>query len=613
MSCSVRRFLPLAATPLLLVLSSVSVRAQATLPTGFSDESMVTGLDQPVGMAFLPDGRMLVTEQVTANVLLIRFGPPVVTTTILTVPNVITTGGEQGLLGVAVDPGWPARPYIYLHYDHSGSVIYISRFTVAGDLSFTGSGSLTIDPATRFDIVNDLPDQATNHNGGTLRFGPDGMLYSSLGDDGGGCPAQDLTVLIGKILRLKVSGLPAGAGTATRAQITPSDNPFVSNANANAKLVYCFGLRNPFRFAIDPQTGNLAIGDVGEVTQEEVDYVSTPGANLEWPIKEGFSLGPSSCGGVDMSRFVDPIYAYDHTNRMAVIGGPIYRRPVPGVHRFPAGYDGDIFFNEYYQGFMRRLHLSAGTWALAPAPGQPNSEDWATGMEHVSDYLVGSTGALWYCKQSDAAYGSATGEIRRIVSGSGGTSGPSISLVNASPGGDGQSCTIRWATDVASTSRVDYGLSPGTLDLNVVQATAVVSHNVALTGLTPTTTYYFRVTSSASGGSTTFPDPAAAPSSFVTPVPSASPHLLEPYPSPAIGSATLSFDLARAARVSLSLYDLRGERIRTLIDGESRPAGTQIEPWDGRDGDGRDVPAGIYFVRLEVEGVRQEQRFALFR
>jgi hypothetical protein len=284
------------------------------------------------------------------------------------------------------------------------------------------------------------------------------------------------------------------------------------------------------------------------------------------------------------------------------------------LYRFPAGYEGDIFLSEYYLGFMRRLHGSGTNWAIAATvAGQPNATDWATGLVHVSDYLVEGTGALWYCKQSNATYTSGTGEIRRIVFGSGTTSGPTVSVVTASPGADGQTCSIRWVTDVASTSQVDFGLDPATLDQNVAQAAPVTSHAIALTGLTPTTIYYYRVTSSATGGSTTFPDPVDPPASFTTPVPSASPRLLEPYPSPAIGGTTLSYSLARAARVSLVLYDLRGDKIRTLVDGETRTAGTQAEPWDGRDDDGHDAPAGVYFARFEVEGVRQEQRFALIR
>src|SRR5262245_38798696 len=253
--------------------------AQYAVPTGFTDELVIGGLSQAVGMTFLPDGRLLVVEQVSAKIRLVVNGAFATPDPVITVPNVNTFGGEQGLLGIAVDPGWPARPYIYIHYDHTGNTnIWISRYTVAGDLAFSGSGNLTIDPATRYDILTDIPDIQLNHNGGTLRFGPDGMLYDSIGDDATSCAAQDFTSLAGKILRLDVSGLPAGGGgPPAKSAITPADNPYVGMSNANAKLIGYLGLRNPFRFAIDQTNGAVMVGDVGENAREEIDYVTTLG------------------------------------------------------------------------------------------------------------------------------------------------------------------------------------------------------------------------------------------------------------------------------------------------------------------------------------------------
>ncbi|MEK7330348.1 MAG: PQQ-dependent sugar dehydrogenase, partial [Candidatus Eisenbacteria bacterium] len=162
-----------------LALSAPVARSQSVVPTGFSDQQMMSGLDYPVGMAFLPDGRLLVIEQKTATVQLVIFGAITVASPILTVPEVNTSGAEQGLLGIAVDPGWPTYNYIYLHYDHAGdSKLRISRFLVTGDLNFTGGGNLAISPTSRYDVLADIPDLAPNHNGGTLRFGPDGMLYA---------------------------------------------------------------------------------------------------------------------------------------------------------------------------------------------------------------------------------------------------------------------------------------------------------------------------------------------------------------------------------------------------------------------------------------------------
>jgi len=124
-----------------------------------------------------------------------------------------TTDDEQGLLGIAVDPGWPARPYLYIHCDDaSGAFLRVSRYTATGDLAFATDGHLAVDPATRYDLLNRLPDNAPNHNGGTVRFGPDGMLYVSLGDDMDTARRRTRRSWWGKILRLDVTRLPPGAG-----------------------------------------------------------------------------------------------------------------------------------------------------------------------------------------------------------------------------------------------------------------------------------------------------------------------------------------------------------------------------------------------------------------
>jgi glucose/arabinose dehydrogenase len=390
-------------------------RGQLTLPPDFADDLILGAIAQPVGMAFLPDGRLLFTERANARIRLIVNDAIAAVDPVITVPNVESAGGEQGLLGIAADPGWPARPYLYIHYDYSGSpTIRISRYTVGGDLAFTGDGSLTIDPLTRYDILTDIPDNASNHNGGTLRFGPDGKLYVSLGDDASSCQAQNLTVLAGKILRLDISGLPGGGGgPPAKSLITPADNPYVGNANANARLVGYWGLRNPFRFAIDPATGNLVIGDVGQSTEEELDYVSALGRNFQWPIYEGEVPGPTTCAGVDSTTFTDPILAYPRTQGQAVNGGVIYRRPAVGANRFPPEYDGDIFYCDFYKPYVRRLKQTGGVWAPAFTTGQPNANDWATGSIYVSDWLTAPNGSLWYCVLFSAG-GAGPGQLRRI-------------------------------------------------------------------------------------------------------------------------------------------------------------------------------------------------------
>ena len=389
--------------------------AQAAVPTGFQDQLVVGGLSLPTGIAFLPDGRLLIVEQSTARIRLIVNGALAVIDPVATVPGV-RSGGERGLLGIAPDPGFPARPYVYVHCnDASAFVVRITRFTVGGDLSFTGNGGLTIDPATRFDVIASIPDVNSIHNGGTVRFGPDGMLYASFGEDGMGCAAQDTSGLRGEILRLDVSHLPPGAGGPPQpALITPPGNPF-PNGGLNARLIWAFGLRNPFRFQIDPLNGALLIGDVGENSWEEVDRAPAGGLDFGWSRFEGPASLDPSCTLTEPASA--PIHAYYRNGtEAAIVGGPLYRAPGGAASPFPGEYDGDYFFSDYYQGFLRRLKGSGTSWLVAPTvPGQPDTAHWATGMQFVSDYAVGPDGSLWYCRQCTGGSCTGSGAIRRIV------------------------------------------------------------------------------------------------------------------------------------------------------------------------------------------------------
>jgi len=415
--------MPLALAALLLFAGAA--RAQVTVPEGFQDRLVASGLSVPVGMAWLPDGRLLVIEQKSAKVRLLVNGA--LGADLATIDDVRISHGEQGLLGIAVDPGWPARPYVYIHCDdNTAPVIRVSRYTVTGDLDFSGSGALSIDTATRYDLIDDIPDIFGNHNGGTLRFGPDGMLYGSFGDDEGLCLA--LTPgLRGVILRLDVSRLPPGAGgPPPRALIAAPGNPFPAVPDSNALLVWAHGLRNPFRFGIDPASGALLIGDVGQNSIEEVDYAASGGLNFGWPRWEGSITGPNPECPAPGAIF--PVAEYGRSEGSSVIGGGIYRRPAGATGEgFPASYDGDGFFSDYYSGNLWRLTRDGGVWRIAdPAPGQPSASHWGEGFTTASDWLIGPEGALWYVRQGG-------GQIRRIVSTTAPDTTPPLSVTFARP------------------------------------------------------------------------------------------------------------------------------------------------------------------------------------
>jgi glucose/arabinose dehydrogenase len=405
-----RRVAPLLRVLVCLVAFVPRAHAQASVPDGFRDSLIIGGMNLPTGIAFLPDGRLFVTEQYTARLRLVVNGAFGATDPVLTVPNV-ATGCEQGLLGVAIDPAWPAKPYIYLVLDElNTSVLRIVRYTVAGDLDFTGNGALTISGSSARVILRGMRDQACNHNGGTLRFGNDGMLYASFGEDASRCLAQNPTNLAGVILRLDVSNVPAGGGPAPLwASITPSNNPFAAAPDSASRLVWAYGLRNPFRFQVDKADGVLYISDVGESTYEEMDRAAVGGLNFGWPVWEGPLAQSPPCGLNGTATA--PITYYDRSSQggAAIICAGIYRKPTGASNPFPAAYEGNLFYSDYYTGDLRRLTGSGNSWAIAASvPGQPNPNYWATGLWDASDYATAPTsGALWYCSQGG-------GQIRAI-------------------------------------------------------------------------------------------------------------------------------------------------------------------------------------------------------
>jgi len=394
--------------------------AATTVPDDFQDNLIINGLNQPVGFTFLPDGRLLFIEQVNARIRLLVNGAIGANDPLVTVPSVNTSGNERGLLGIDVDSGWPGRPYIYVYYSHSGTnTNYLSMFTVTGDLSDPNSDNLAISAASRYDLLTDIPDNAYNHNGGTCRFGTDDMLYVSMGDDATQCTAQETDDLRGMILRLDVSTMPgSGSGPPPKADITPSDNPFTGDANTN--LVFCYGLRNPFRFNVDRVSGDLYIADVGLGSYEEVD-LATGGENFGWPFREGPMIRePGGCdepGGPGGTDYDDPIHYYNRSGFSASVVSATYYRPenFPADSSFPPEYNGNCFYVEYYQGWMVRIKDTGSSWEVAdPVAGQPSNDHWATGLDGASDFLVGPDGAIYYCRQYGDGGGGSGGSLRRI-------------------------------------------------------------------------------------------------------------------------------------------------------------------------------------------------------
>lgn len=383
-------------------LCAAAVSAQ-TPPAGFADELVWSGLSVPTGMAFFPDGRIAVCEQFSAAVK-IR-STTGTTATMVTVPGV-STGSERGLLSVCVDPQFPTRPYVYTWYSRSSPAnMVLSMWTASGaGLSDPTSSAVTL--ANQYILIGDSPDGAFNHNGGTIRFGADGLLYLSIGDDATSCNAQNLDIISGCMLRLDVSTMPGvGTGPPAKSSLFPAaGNPWNTGSD-NRKLHYLKGLRNPFRFHIDHPTGEIFIADVGQNAWEEIDQAPAGGgSNFGWPwFEANASYLPASCGGQGAVVVTAPIASINHSTGAASIMSLGRYRTGAGSFDFGAGYDGDYFYVDYYEGTVRRLDWNGSSFA-APVT-------WGTAgtFGGITDAAQGADGAIYYCKAG-------SNQIRRIKS-----------------------------------------------------------------------------------------------------------------------------------------------------------------------------------------------------
>ena len=385
-----------------------------SLPFGFSDE-LVVKVDRPTGIAFTPDGAMLVTTQ--PGILRVVRDDRLLPEPAVDLSRVICSESERGMIGIAVDPLFDSNRFVYVYYTFKtrGACTMnmptdpknrLSRFVMNGD-------RLTSETV----LLDNVSSAAGYHNAGGLAFGKDGYLYVGVGDGGcdwtgvGGCggandTSRDRHVLSGKVLRI------------TRDGGIPPDNPFTGpdavrcNAGPGPSGKTCAesfatGLRNPFRLAFDPNAPETRfyINDVGQNTWEEIN-LGTKGADYGWNVREGPCAadpkGISSTTGCGRSSYTDPIFAYGRSDGCGAISGGAF---VPdGV--WPEPYGGSYVFSDYVCGKIFRL-----------VPRGPNGfrrEEFESGLGDNSavDLVFGPFGtsqALYYTTFAEG------GAIRRIA------------------------------------------------------------------------------------------------------------------------------------------------------------------------------------------------------
>ena len=337
--------------------------------SGIRLETVASGLEHPVHLASPPsDPRLFIVEQqgrirIVANGRLLR-------RPFLDITRLVRSGGEQGLLSVAFHPDYARNGFFFVNYTNRDGDTRVVRYKVGPDPDVADPGSAR--------IILAIEQPYSNHNGGHVLFGPDGMLYIGMGDGGsGGDPhrnGQNRSTLLGKLLRIDVNrGYPYAI---------PPDNPFVGRRDARPEI-WALGLRNPWRFCFDAKDGLIYIADVGQNHWEEVDVapMKAAGLNYGWNIMEGaHCFRASRC---DRSGLVEPAVEYPlYSDGCSVTGGLVYRgRRIPALV-------GRYVFSDYCKGWIRSFRYASGR--------ATERREWSVGERfEVSSFGQDSEGELY--------------------------------------------------------------------------------------------------------------------------------------------------------------------------------------------------------------------------
>ncbi|MFT5125636.1 MAG: glucose/arabinose dehydrogenase/mono/diheme cytochrome c family protein [Verrucomicrobiales bacterium] len=350
--------------------TSLQMPPQVYSSVAYDAESIQSGsIGAPVALASPPGATnaLYVVDREGSIIVIPDLVNPVPATFIDLGDRVEMGFGEEGLLGLAFHPHYASNGYFYVCYTEQPGGESFVHYDTLSRFTRSSTNALRGDASSEIRLIRQPGDMwARNHNGGDLQFGPDGYLYVSLGDGGNDNRAQRLDGgFYAGIIRIDVdmrpgNPLPNAHPASLGPYAIPHDNPFIGTANFNGTVVnpasirteyYAVGLRNPWRMTVDPQTGEIITGDVGEGDYEEVDYI-IPGGNYGWPYFEGPDLNSGTPPpGV---LFLPPIHAYGRDEGLSVIGGIIYRG-----ERLPE-LQGFYVFTDWANGEIRAL-LPDGT------------------------------------------------------------------------------------------------------------------------------------------------------------------------------------------------------------------------------------------------------------
>ncbi len=371
------------------------------LPTGsfaqptVAYEPVTAGLSNPVDIVSAPgDTRLYIAQQNG----LIRIWNGTALSTFANLGSLLTSpaGGEQGLLSVAFHPGYASNRYFFVWYTDVNGAVTLARYrrdVTNPDIADPASGQVLLryaKPGSPY---------FTNHNGGKLNFGPDGMLYVGTGDGGnGGDPynnAQNGNSLMGKMLRLNVNSF----ATSAPFYDIPADNPFLAPGDGILDEIYAIGLRNPWRWSFDRSTGDMWIADVGQGAWEEVNWLaagSTSGVNYGWRCYEANHVYGSGCSPA-VTDTIAPIFEYSHNNATggySITGGYVYRGAA---------------YPELQGYYITTDYISTNLWLIKPNASGGFDVKQQTGMpNNISSFGEANDGSLYAVRRS-------TGTLYKVI------------------------------------------------------------------------------------------------------------------------------------------------------------------------------------------------------
>jgi glucose/arabinose dehydrogenase len=306
-----------------------------TVPAGFKTETIAQGINAGTALTIVPDGTVYFAEQ-TGHIRMVRDGL-LLERPLLDISARVDTFWEHGLVGMEFDPEYPSKPYLYVLYVMKLPYAHhvVSRFTVENDVANLASERVLFEGDDQASLGGSQPSA---HQGGPMRFGPDGKLYIGLGEQTEDSAAQSMETLQGKILRLNPDGS------------IPKDNPFYGTAKGKFRSIYALGIRNPFGLAFQPGTGRLFEADIGKSSFDEINEIKA-GRNYGWPLAEGMS---------DNERFTNPTHAYPPAIGRCICGSMFY----PSSGDFPDPWKGKLFFVDWASNWIKAIDVDNPKEAL---------------------------------------------------------------------------------------------------------------------------------------------------------------------------------------------------------------------------------------------------------